>query len=72
MPANEVENENFQLENASVEVWRWGSGMRLAIRSEQSVGKCIELSLDDACELAERIVATMKGTKRAIRDEPQA
>jgi hypothetical protein len=44
----------------------------LAIRSEVSVGKCIELSLDEAQDLADRLTSTMTGEKRRIRDEPQA
>jgi hypothetical protein len=65
-------DDGFAFEACSVEVWRWGRAIRLAIRSEESVGKCIELNLDEAHDLAERILSTMRGMKRPIRDEPQA
>jgi hypothetical protein len=64
--------DTFKLEDCSVEVWRWGASIRLAIRSRQSVGKCIELSLEDAQDLAERLLSTMNADRRRIRDEPQA
>lgn len=53
------DDEGFALESCSVEVWRWGRKIRLAIRSEDSVGKCIELSPDDAMDLSHRLVATI-------------
>jgi hypothetical protein len=64
--------DDWHPEDASVEVWRWGRSIRLAIRSRQSVGKCIELSLDDAQSLAERLISTMNADRRKVRDEPQA
>ena len=67
-----ADNDRFAFEACSVEVWRWGRSVRLAIRSEDSPGKCIELSLDDAQDLAHRLTATINTDKRAIRDEPQA
>lgn len=70
--ATQRDDDGFAFEPCSVEVWRWGRAIRLAIRSEDSVGKCIELSLDDAADLAQRLTATINADKRRIRDEPQA
>jgi hypothetical protein len=67
-----LHDDGFIYEDCSVEVWRWGSSIRLAIRSRQSVGKCIELSLEDAQDLAERLLSSMNADRRRIRDEPQA
>lgn len=72
MNATQRDNDGFAFEPCSVEVWRWGPKVRLAIRSEDSVGKCIELTLEDARDLAQRLTSTITGTRRAIRDEPQA
>lgn len=70
--ATQRDDDGFAFESCSVEVWRWGRRIRLAIRSEDSVGKCIELELAEAMELSERLVATINADKRRIRDEPQA
>ena len=59
-------------ENASVEVWRWGRVVRLAIRSEQSIGKCIELTLEEARSLAADLDCSTRIHARKVRDEPQA
>ena len=72
MADNEQDEEGFRHESCSVEVWRWGRAVRLAVRSEDSPGKCIELSLDDAQDLAHRLTATINADKRRIRDEPRA
>jgi hypothetical protein len=59
-------------ESASVEVWRWGPKVRLAIRSEDSVGKAIELTLDEARSLAAQLDSATRSGTRKVRDEPQA
>ena len=64
--------DGFAWESCSVEVWRWGRSIRLAIRSEDSIGKCIELSLDDAQDLAARLTATINAGKRRVKDDPRA
>ena len=56
----------------SVEVTRWGDKVWLTIRSEQSVGKAIELTLDDAREVAALLTRSASSVARKIRDEPQA
>ena len=72
MDEQETDSDGFGFEDCSVEVWRWGRSIRVAIRSAQSTGKCIELSLDDAQNLAERLIGTINADRRKIRDEPQA
>ena len=64
--------QDWHEEMASVEVWRWGTSIRLAIRSEDSVGKCIELSVPDARDLAERLLSTINAGKRKVKDDPRA
>jgi hypothetical protein len=61
-----------RFENCSVEVARWGPNVWLAIRSEQSVGKAIELTLDEASDLAAELTRAASSTQRRIRDEPRA
>lgn len=61
-----------RLENASVEVLRWGASIWLTIRSEQSVGKAIELTLDEARRVGRELERAASSTQRRIRDEPQA
>lgn len=59
-------------ENASVEVWRWGPTVRLAIRSEDSTGKAIELTFEEARSLAAQLDRATRSTTRLVKDEPQA
>lgn len=57
-------------ENASVEVARWGSEIWLTIRSEQSVGKSIGLSIAEAEEVASLLQRSAGSTLRRVQDEP--
>lgn len=66
------DDEGFVMEACSIEVWRWGDAIRIAIRSQDSVGKCIELPIDEARDFANRVSASASNFVRAIRDEPQA
>ena len=65
-------DDQWREENCSVEVIRWGPAVWVAIRSEQSVGKAVELTLDEARDLAAELTRAANSTKRRIRDEPQA
>ena len=65
-------DEGWHYENASVEVWRWGPVVHLAIRSEDSKGKATELTLGEAKTLAEQLFACATSQQRKVRDEPQA
>lgn len=71
-PVEPPEGSDWHEENASVEVWRWGGAVRVAIRSENSVGKSIELPLPDARDLAERLLAAVNSNRRKVKDEPQS
>lgn len=57
-------------ENASVEVARWGSEVWLTIRSEQSVGKSIGLSVVEAEEVATLLRRSASSTPHRVQDEP--
>ncbi|MDE2106117.1 MAG: hypothetical protein KGL39_53335 [Patescibacteria group bacterium] len=59
-------------ENASVEVWRWGRAVRLAIRSEDSAGKAVELTLAEARTIGDQLLRAATPQGRLIRDEPLA
>jgi hypothetical protein len=65
-------SDETRMENASVEVWREGPEVWIAIRSEQSVGKAVALSRDEAREVAGLLTRSANGDLRPIRDNPQA
>ncbi len=66
------QNDGWRQESASVEVWRGGSAGRIAIRSEESAGNAIELTLEEARSLAAHLDRATRVASRMVRDEPQA
>lgn len=69
-PANP--NYEEREENASVEVARLGPDVWLTIRSEQSVGKSIALTVADAEEVATLLQRSARSHLRRVKDRPQA
>ena len=68
----EIEGGEWDEEPASIEVWRWGRAVRVAIRSEKSMGKAIELTRQEARDLISDIERALLSTVRKVRDEPRA